>query len=79
MLLECGRRGHVDMLRRQIRLARKVVADLWNSKAYQVLPETSSQTELVQKTFMVVLFRAREESLNEDLVRRINATRRIYV
>jgi glutamate/tyrosine decarboxylase-like PLP-dependent enzyme len=74
-----GRGGYVDMLKRQIRLARKVVEDLWDSEVYQLLPEASSKTDLLGKTFMVVLFRANEESLNADLVRRINATKRMYV
>jgi glutamate/tyrosine decarboxylase-like PLP-dependent enzyme len=74
-----GRMGYVDMLKRQIRLARKVVEDMWDSEFYQLLPESSSKTDLLAKTFMVVLFRAKKESLNTDLVRRINATKRMYV
>lgn len=74
-----GRGGYIDILRRQIRLARKVVADLWDSEVYQPLPEATSKTDILGKTFMVVLFRARKESLNGDLVGRINANRRIYV
>jgi glutamate/tyrosine decarboxylase-like PLP-dependent enzyme len=78
-LMAYGRNGYTDMLRRQIRLARKVVADLWDSEAYQVLPEARGRTEIVGKTFMIVLFRAKNDHLNEDLVRRINATRKMYV
>lgn len=78
-LLAYGRAGYIDMLKKQISLARKVVADLWDSDQYQTLPEASSKTETVEKTFMVVLFRARDDILNDDLIRRINATRRIYI
>jgi glutamate/tyrosine decarboxylase-like PLP-dependent enzyme len=74
-----GRGGYVDMLRRQIRLARKVVEDMWDSQVYQLLPKSSSKADMLAKTFMVVLFRAKEESLNAALVRRINATKRMYV
>jgi glutamate/tyrosine decarboxylase-like PLP-dependent enzyme len=77
-LLAYGRGGYVDMLKRQIRLAKRVVADLWDNGIYQVFPEASSKTEAVEKTFMVVLFSAKDEKLNRDLLRRINATKRIY-
>lgn len=78
-LLAYGRRGYTDILQRQIRLARKVVADLWDSEVYQVLPVSNSKREALDKTFMVVLFSAKEDELNADLARRINATRKIYV
>lgn len=78
-LLAHGRGGYIKMLARQIRLARKVVADLWDGQVYQILPTSGSKKEAVDKTFIVVLFRARDDGLNDDLVRRINATRKIYV
>ncbi len=78
-LLAYGRGGYTDMLQRQIRLARKVVADLWDSEVYQVLPVATSKREALEKTFIVVLFSAKEDGLNADLVRRINSTRKIYV
>ncbi len=78
-LLAYGRGGYIDMLRRQIRLARKVVIGLWDSEIYQTLPKASSKAEIVGKTFIVVLFRARDQNLNGDLVRRINSTRKMYV
>lgn len=78
-LLAYGRQGYIDMLKRQIRLARKVVSDLWDSETYQVLPESRSKSELVEKTFVVILFRANDQILNTDLVRRINGAGKIYV
>jgi glutamate/tyrosine decarboxylase-like PLP-dependent enzyme len=78
-LLAYGRAGYVDMLRRQIRLARKIVEDLWDSGFYQTLPETSSKAEIVGQTFMVVLFRANDQLHNSDLVRQINSSKKVYI
>ena len=78
-LLAYGRGGYLDMLQRQIRLARKVVADLWDSEVYHILSDATSKTEALERTFMVVLFSAKDDNLNADLVRWINATRKIYV
>jgi glutamate/tyrosine decarboxylase-like PLP-dependent enzyme len=78
-LLAYGRKGYANMLRRQIKLARRVVSYLWESAIYQVLPEGRSKAEMVDKTFIVVLFRARNDRLNGDLVHRINEGRKIYV
>jgi hypothetical protein len=44
-----------------------------------VLPNWKDEEEAVASTFMIVLFRARDESLNKDLVKKINATGKIYV
>lgn len=78
-LLSLGRTGYQDMLQRQIRLARKIAGWLFDHTEYTVLPETSSKDELVEHTYMVVLFCAKRESLNRELSSKINATLRMFV
>ncbi|RMZ88910.1 hypothetical protein DV736_g3870, partial [Chaetothyriales sp. CBS 134916] len=74
-----GKGGYVDMLERQIALARRVVRWLWNDDRYEVLPNEAGLGAAVAKTFIVVLFRAKDEVLNSALAKTINATGRIYV
>ena len=78
-LLQYGKEGYLDMLRRQIALARRVVAWLWQHVGYEVLPREDTAEQTVRKTFMIVLFRAVDEATNAALVQRINATGRMYV
>lgn len=78
-LLEFGRSGYAEMLRRQVRLARKIAAYLYADTAYDVLPRTANAKDQIAKTFMIVLFRAKDEVLNEVLVQKINATNKMYV
>lgn len=44
------------------------------SKQYELLPNGN-----IDEIFMIVLFRAKDSALNDVLVERINATRKIYV
>lgn len=81
-LVAHGRGGYLDMLQRQIRLARLVGSFLLsNSEDFELLPslESENDEERIQNIFIIVLFRARDEPLNDVLVKRINATNRIYV
>lgn len=59
-------------------LARKLAVWIRASGAYELLPEVEGEWD-VEETHMVVLFRARDEGLNEELVGRINGTREVYV
>lgn len=74
-LLSLGRDGYRAMLGRQIQLARSIAAFLKSHPAFEVLP----MGNFVQKIFMIILFRAQDPSLNEVLVKKINATSKIYV
>lgn len=76
-----GRGGHRHMLREQVRFARSIAEWLWDHEKYDVFPFDGSlgKDEALRKTFMIVLFRARDEQLNKSLVRRIKDTGRIYV
>ncbi len=78
-LMAYGKEGYVDMLKRQIGLARRVMGWLLRDRRYEVLPKSDSEEQAVVKTFMIVLFRAKDESLNKVLVKKINATGKIYV
>ncbi|CAI7622505.1 unnamed protein product [Penicillium pancosmium] len=78
-LLSYGREGYSDMLQRQIGLARAVYDWIYDSPAYIALPEATSKPELLDQTFMSVLFRAKDDNLNRELAKRINETSRMFV
>jgi glutamate/tyrosine decarboxylase-like PLP-dependent enzyme len=78
-LLAYGRAGYQNMLERQICLARKIVGWVFDHPAYGVLPEASNKEDLLDKTYMSVLFSAKNDELNQRLASTINATSRIYV
>ena len=91
-LMAYGRSGHVEMLKRQIALARRVTRWLWACEGAVVLPAQEDKSgkagskdseaaldEAVRKTFMVVLFRAKDEGLNTVLAKKINASGKMYV
>lgn len=74
-LLAYGRQGYKSMLEKQINLARLVAAFISSHEGYELLPSAVTPAEI----YMIVLFRAKDEALNTELVKRINATSRIYV
>ena len=81
LLTSEGREGIAAMLARMVVLAREIARFLLDSVDYEWLPEidaTSTEAAL-EKTHMIVLFRARDEALNEVLVDRINATGKMFV
>jgi glutamate/tyrosine decarboxylase-like PLP-dependent enzyme len=78
-LLSYGKDGYRDMLERQIRLARGIYDWIYHHPEYTALPETSSKSDLLDQTFMSVLFRAKDDELNRELSKRINDTSRMFV
>ncbi|KAJ5093847.1 hypothetical protein N7456_009708 [Penicillium angulare] len=78
-LLYYGRDGYREMLERQIQLARAIYQWIFDSPAYIALPEANSKAELVDQTFMSVLFRAKDDALNQELAKRINETSQMFV
>lgn len=78
-LLEYGPEGYATMLKEQIRLARDIADWLFDHEAYDVLPTAHSLQQQIERTFMIVLFRARDKSINTALVGRINDTSKMYV
>jgi glutamate/tyrosine decarboxylase-like PLP-dependent enzyme len=78
-LLSYGKDGYRDMLERQIRLARGIYDWIFDHPEYTALPETSSKSNLLDQTFMSVLFRANDDDLNRELSKKINDTSRMFV
>ncbi|CAG7971364.1 unnamed protein product [Penicillium salamii] len=78
-LLAYGKSGYQEMLSRQIKLARKIYEWLFDHPGYTALPQASSKAELLDQTFMSVLFRANDAELNQNLGNRINDSSRMFV
>ncbi|KAI4717916.1 PLP-dependent transferase [Aureobasidium sp. EXF-10727] len=79
-LVAYGRQGFVEMLERQIELAREIAAYIDASNAYQLLPSRYHEKGFNEQTiFIIVLFKAVDPNLNAELKQKINATRKIYV
>ncbi|KAJ9647208.1 hypothetical protein H2199_002195 [Coniosporium tulheliwenetii] len=75
-----GLLGYRDMLERQIKLARGIARFILRHPEYDLLPTTEADEEnRLEYIYIIVLFRAKDDSLNEDLVKHINATKKIYV
>jgi hypothetical protein len=76
------------MFARQVRLARGISRFLHGSPDYTLLPHyplpVSDDEKLAsghefENTHIIVLFRAKDEKVNDELVSRINSTRKMYV
>ncbi|KAI1607964.1 tyrosine decarboxylase [Exophiala viscosa] len=78
-LIAYGREGYVDMLKRQIGLARRVTMWLLDNDKFEVLPVGGTDQEILAKTYMVVLFRVKDPVRNTGFVKRVNATGNIYL
>lgn len=79
-LVAYGRKGYEDMLKRQVTLARGIAKYLLQHPDYELLPQTSGNSELAfDRVYIVVLFRAVDDAINQKLVQLINSTRNIYV
>lgn len=80
-LMAYGRDGYQDMLKRQIRFARAVATYFYKHHAFELLPESvfTSEDRIRQAIFIIVLFRAKDSGLNSELVKRINASSKMYV
>jgi glutamate/tyrosine decarboxylase-like PLP-dependent enzyme len=78
VLLAYGREGLGEMFARQVRLARAVSAFLKSSNDYKLLP-SSSKEDQVEDTHIVMILGATDERKNAELVKNINATRKMYV
>lgn len=79
-LIALGRNGYRDMLERQIILARRIAAFLWDHQAYEILPAAySSKDTMLENIYMVVMFRAKDTAFNELLVQVVKDTGKIYI
>jgi len=84
VLVSHGLAGLQEMFIRQIQLARKVALFLHKHEQFDLLPSPISpsqisEEELINQVYIVVLFRAKNEKINERLVKRVNGLRKIYV
>lgn len=71
-----GKDGISAMIARMVLLAREIAKFVRDSEYYEWLPDEKAD---IEETFMIVLFRAKDERLNEKLVSEINGTRDMYV
>mgnify|MGYP004499644879 CR=1 FL=1 len=79
-LVAYGKAGYRDMLERQIALSRGIAKYIHESEDYELLPRREGLMEkTLSSTYIIVLFRAKSEKLNEHLVAKIKASRKIYV
>lgn len=79
-LLAYGRNGFAEMFARQVRLARDISQMIEASDYYELLPGHNAHAKNdLEKTHIIVIFRAKDETLNDKLVMKINATRKMYV
>ncbi|KAF1843857.1 PLP-dependent transferase [Cucurbitaria berberidis CBS 394.84] len=79
-LLCYGQGGYRDMLERQINLTRGIARFITESDDFELLPVfDGSMEEVLSNIYIIVLFRAKDEKLNEQLVNKIKATRKIYL
>ncbi|KAK0668981.1 putative L-2,4-diaminobutyrate decarboxylase [Cercophora samala] len=72
-----GREGMEAMFSRMVFLARRIASFVHSSEHYELLPETENYVE--EDVFMTLLFRAKNEALNNVLVDRINQTGKMFV
>lgn len=86
VLLAYGHDGLAETFARQVRLARAVSKFLGSNEGYHLLAQKSIQSQEVWKegrsyddTHIIVLFRAKDDKVNGELVNRINSTRKMYV
>ncbi|KAF3018955.1 hypothetical protein E8E14_011931 [Neopestalotiopsis sp. 37M] len=80
-LVAYGRRGHEDMLARHIGVARAVAAFVIDSPDFELLPEQPGlgKSEVLERVYMLILFRARDEGLNQKLLELINRSGHAYL
>lgn len=75
-----GQQGYREMLERQVKLARGIAYFILRHPGYDLLPTTEADEEKrLEYIYIIVLFRAKDDRLNKDLVKHINATKKIYV
>lgn len=79
-LIAYGISGYQNMLERQIELSRGIAKFMLDNTHYDLLPQSDGSLEQrLNSIFIIVLFRAKDDKLNEVLVDKIKATSKIYV
>jgi glutamate/tyrosine decarboxylase-like PLP-dependent enzyme len=70
-----GVEAHKDMLRRQIIASRQIATIIDSHSEYERLPPGTA----LEEVYMIVLFRAKDDNLNQNLTQLINQSGLIYV
>ena len=79
-LVSYGKKGYRDMLQRQIALSRGIAEYILENDSFELLPRFEGTMEAaIKNVYIIVLFRAKDEELNKQLVNKIKAGKRIYV
>ncbi|EGD87102.1 hypothetical protein H112_05625 [Trichophyton rubrum D6] len=78
-LVAYGKDGYRAMVEKQIRLARLVTDWLHEHPKYTILGGGASKEDLIAATYVIVLFRAKDEALNARLASAINGTGKMFV
>lgn len=78
-LVAYGQAGYREMLERQVRFSRRIAQYMLDSDAYELLPATGQTgTARLASIYIIVLFRAKDVQINDELIKRINDQRKIY-
>jgi len=79
-LVAYGRNHYRKMVMRQVNLARGIAKFILDQDEFELLPASGgSKEEILSRIFVIVLFRAKDQRLNGELVQRIKDTRKVYV
>ncbi|WPH04351.1 Alpha-methyldopa hypersensitive protein [Acrodontium crateriforme] len=76
-LVAYGAKGYQGMLERQIALSRAIAKHISEGNDYELLPQIVQANW--NHVYIIVLFRAKDETINKNLVQRLNGTRKLYV
>jgi glutamate/tyrosine decarboxylase-like PLP-dependent enzyme len=77
VLLSLGREGFAQLFANQVRLARRLAAWIDDHPYLELLPSKSE--DRLALTHIIVILRAKDQKLNDDLASEINARRTIMV
>ncbi|KAH6637700.1 pyridoxal-dependent decarboxylase [Boeremia exigua] len=79
-LIAYGKSGYREMLERQIALSRGIAEYIHESEDLELLPRSEGFVkEYLSSIYIIVLFRAKDGDLNEQLVTKIKESRKVYV
>lgn len=80
-LVGLGRQRYVEIMRAQVDLAREIADYIDKHPRYELLNGRTGHVGAANynRIFMIVLFRAKDPTLNSNLASAINAQRKIYV
>lgn len=77
-LVAYGRSGYEAMIMRMVDLSRKIALFIRDECPHLQLLPRDAHTGQMETVYMCVLFRAKDDALNETLTQRIKASRKVY-